>query len=125
MLHTACRQNKAWQDSGLTPINICVNVSPRQFKEKNWVDRIRHALLESGLDARYLELEITESLIMQDAHLAVVVMKQIQQLGVQIAIDDFGYGYSSLSALKDFPVARLKIDKSFNNYFYFQILSIR
>lgn len=113
VLHTACKQNKAWQNAGLPSINICVNVSARQFKEKNWVDRIRHALLDSGLDARYLELEVTESLIMQDARQAVVVMKQIQQLGVQIAIDDFGYGYSSLSALKNFPVARLKIDKSF------------
>jgi diguanylate cyclase (GGDEF)-like protein/PAS domain S-box-containing protein len=113
VLHTACKQNKAWQDSGLPAINICVNVSARQFQEKNWVDRIKHALLDSGLDAHQLELEITESLIMQDAHRAVVVMKHIQQLGVQIAIDDFGNGYSSLSALKDFPVARLKIDKSF------------
>lgn len=113
VLHTACRQNKAWRDAGLPPINVCVNVSARQFKEKNWVERIEHALLESGLDPHRLELEITESLIMQDAHEAVRVMKQIQQLGVRIAIDDFGYGYSSLSALKDFPVTRLKIDKSF------------
>ena len=113
VLHTACKQNKAWQDAGLPPISIAVNVSARQFKEKNWVSRISHALLESGLDAHYLELEITESLIMQDAEQAVIMMKQIEQLGVQIAIDDFGTGYSSLSSLKNFPVARLKIDKSF------------
>lgn len=113
VLHTACKQNKEWQNSGFSPINMSVNVSPRQFQERNWVDRIKHALIDSALGAQYLELEITESLIMQDAHRAVVVMEQIQQLGVQIAIDDFGNGYSSLSALKDFPVARLKIDKSF------------
>ena len=113
VLNTACKQNKAWQDAGLPPISIAVNVSARQFKEKNWVSRISHALLESGLDAHYLELEITESLIMQDAEQAVIMMKQIEQLGVQIAIDDFGTGYSSLSSLKNFPVARLKIDKSF------------
>ena len=112
-MHEACRQNKAWQDAGLPPINVCVNVSARQFKEKNLVNRITHALLDSGLEAKFLELEITESLIMQDSDLAVIIMKQVQQLGVQIAIDDFGTGYSSLSALKNFPVARLKIDKSF------------
>jgi len=113
VLHTACKQNKAWQDAGLPPINICVNVSPRQFKEKNWVSRVSHALAASGLEAKHLELEITESLIMQDADQAVSMMVEIQKLGVQIAIDDFGTGYSSLSALKNFPVARLKIDKSF------------
>ncbi|HEY5364151.1 MAG TPA: EAL domain-containing protein [Aestuariivirga sp.] len=113
VLHTACKQNKAWQDAGLPPINICVNVSARQFKEKNWVSRVSHALAASGLEAKHLELEITESLIMQDADQAVSMMVEIQKLGVQIAIDDFGTGYSSLSALKNFPVARLKIDKSF------------
>ena len=113
VLHTACNQNKAWQDAGLPPINVCVNVSARQFKEKNWVQRVSNALLESGLAAQHLELEITESLIMQDADQAVTMMMEIQKLGVQIAIDDFGTGYSSLSALKNFPVARLNIDKSF------------
>lgn len=113
VLHAACKQNKAWQDAGLPKINISVNVSPRQFRERNWVNRIMHALLDSGLEAQYLELEITESLIMQDADQAVNMMKQVQKLGVQIAIDDFGTGYSSLSALKNFPIARLKIDKSF------------
>ena len=113
VLHEACKQNKAWQNAGLPPINISVNVSARQFKEKNWVSRISHALLESGLEAKHLELEITESLIMQDTEQAVIMMKRIQQLGVQIAIDDFGTGYSSLNALQSFSVARLKIDKSF------------
>jgi diguanylate cyclase (GGDEF)-like protein/PAS domain S-box-containing protein len=113
VLHEACRQNKAWQDAGLPPVTVCVNVSARQFKEKDLIDRVVDALRESGLDAKYLELELTESLVMQDVETAVTTMKQLQGLGVQLAIDDFGIGYSSLSALKTFPVARLKIDKSF------------
>ena len=77
------------------------------------VSRVASALTDSGLEAKYLELELTESLIMQDVALAVATMKELQGLGVQLSIDDFGTGYSSLSALKTFPVARLKIDKSF------------
>jgi diguanylate cyclase (GGDEF)-like protein len=113
VLREACRQNKAWQGAGLPHMNICVNVSARQFKEKNLVARVVHALQDSGLEAKYLELELTESLIMQDVEQAVETMKELQSLGVQLPIDDFGTGYSSLSALKNFPVARLKIDKSF------------
>ena len=115
VLHEACRQNKAWQDAGLPPMSVSVNVSARQFKEKNLVSRVVHALRESGLKAEYLELEITESLIMQDVEQAVQTMQELANLGIQISIDDFGTGYSSLSALKTFPVARLKIDKSFIN----------
>ncbi len=115
VLHEACRQNKAWQDAGLPPVNVCVNVSARQFREKNLISRVVNALRESGMAAKYLELEITESLIMQDVDQAVATMKELQRLGVQLAIDDFGTGYSSLNALKTFPVARLKIDKSFIN----------
>jgi diguanylate cyclase (GGDEF)-like protein len=110
VLREACRQNKAWQGAGLPHMNICVNVSARQFKEKNLVARVVHALQDSGLEAKYLELELTESLIMQDVEQAVETMKELQSLGVQLPIDDFGTGYSSLSALKNFPVARLKID---------------
>ncbi len=113
VLIEACRQNKAWQDSGLPPIKVCVNVSARQFAEKNFVGRVTNALDKSGLEARYLELELTESLIMRDVGQAIATMNSLQRLGVQIAIDDFGTGYSSLSALKTFPVARLKIDRSF------------
>jgi diguanylate cyclase (GGDEF)-like protein/PAS domain S-box-containing protein len=112
-LREACRRNKAWQEAGLPPMTICVNVSARQFMERNWVGRVADALRDSGLEARYLELELTESLIMQDAEQAVETMKELQRLGVQLSIDDFGTGYSSLSALKRFPVGRLKIDKSF------------
>ena len=113
VLLAACRQNKAWQDAGLPHMTICVNVSARQFKETNWVGRVAGALKESGLDAKYLELELTESLIMQDVGQAVATMRELQILGVQLSVDDFGTGYSSLAALKNFPVARLKIDKSF------------
>ena len=113
VLHEACRQNKAWQEAGLTPMVVSVNVSARQFKEKNLINRVVGALEYSGLEARYLELELTESLIMQDVAIAVATMKDLQNLGIQLSIDDFGSGYSSLTALKTFPVTRLKIDKSF------------
>jgi len=113
ILHEACRRNKAWQDAGLPPLRISVNVSARQFKEKTLIDRVNNALRESGMAANHLELEITEGLIMQDVDQAIATMKELQHLGVQLAIDDFGTGYSSLNALKNFPVARLKIDKSF------------
>jgi diguanylate cyclase (GGDEF)-like protein/PAS domain S-box-containing protein len=112
-LRAACRQNKAWQLSGLPPIVVSVNVSARQFQEKDWVERVAAALRDSGLEARYLELELTESLIMEDVQQAVTTMHRLEQLGVHLAIDDFGTGYSSLSSLKRFPVGRLKIDRSF------------
>jgi diguanylate cyclase (GGDEF)-like protein/PAS domain S-box-containing protein len=113
VLNEACRQNRAWQDAGLRPITVCVNVSARQFSEGRFVERVRCALARSGLAARYLELEITESSIMRDVDAAVDSMKELQELGVGVSIDDFGTGYSSLSALKTFPVGRLKVDKSF------------
>jgi diguanylate cyclase (GGDEF)-like protein len=113
VLNEACRQNKAWQDSGLPPMAVCINVSARQFKERNLVARVANALTQTGLDAKYLEIEVTESLIMQNLDLAIATMNDLQRLGVPLSIDDFGTGYSSLSALKTFPVSRLKIDKSF------------
>ena len=113
VLREACRQNRAWQDAGLPPMTVSVNVSARQFRERDLVRRVVRALEGSRLEAKYLELELTESLIMQDVALAVATMKELQGIGVQLSIDDFGTGYSSLSALKAFPVTRLKIDKSF------------
>jgi len=113
VLHEACRQNKAWQDAGMPHMTMSVNVSARQFRERNLVDRVAHSLEKSGLEAQYLELELTESLIMQDVEAAIATMKELQNLGVHLSIDDFGTGYSSLAALKSFPVTRLKIDKSF------------
>jgi diguanylate cyclase (GGDEF)-like protein/PAS domain S-box-containing protein len=112
-LREACRQNKAWQRAGLPPISIGVNVSARQFRENHIVCAVAEALAESGLEPQYLELELTESLVMQDVDRAVETMKELRALGVRLSIDDFGTGYSSLSALKRFPVERLKIDRSF------------
>jgi diguanylate cyclase (GGDEF)-like protein/PAS domain S-box-containing protein len=113
VLHEACRQNKVWQDAGMPHLTMSVNVSARQFGDKNLVRRVAHSLEKSGLEAQYLELELTESLIMQDVEAAIATMKELQTLGVRLSIDDFGTGYSSLAALKSFPVTRLKIDKSF------------
>ena len=113
VLREACRQNRAWQAAGMEPITVAVNVSARQFREANWVARVQAALRETGLDPQYLELELTESLLMHDVEYAVSTMRRLQEIGVGLAIDDFGTGYSSLSALKNFPVTRLKIDQSF------------
>jgi diguanylate cyclase (GGDEF)-like protein len=113
VLRTACRQLKAWQDAGLPPLIVSVNVSARQFRERNWAARVAAVLEETCLEARYLELELTESLIMQDVPGAIATMHALEAIGVHLAIDDFGTGYSSLSALKRFPVRRLKIDRSF------------
>ncbi len=113
VLREACRQNKAWQDAGLPHMNVCVNVSARQFNDKSLVAKVIDALHASGLEAKYLELEVTESLIMHDGEAASAVMEELRGLGDHLSIDDFGTGYSSLSALSTFPVGRLKIDKSF------------
>jgi diguanylate cyclase (GGDEF)-like protein/PAS domain S-box-containing protein len=113
VLREACRQNKAWQDAGMAPITVSVNVSARQFREKSWVQRVAKALKDTGLAPEYLELELTESLLMHDVSQAIATMRELQSIGVHFSIDDFGTGYSSLSALKSFPVARLKIDQSF------------
>ena len=113
VLQTACRQNREWQDAGLAPIHVSVNLSPRQFRQKNLLKRIEEVLRDSKLDARFLELEITESTAMQRAEEVVVTLARLDEIGVRLAIDDFGTGYSSLSYLKRFPVHKLKIDQSF------------
>lgn len=114
VLQTACAQNKAWQEEGLPPIGVSVNVSARQFRQQgNLVQTVAEVLRDTGLEARYLELELTESMVMHDAPQLVAMLDQLKDLGVQIAVDDFGTGYSSLSYLKRFPVDRLKIDRSF------------
>ncbi|MGJ7489399.1 putative bifunctional diguanylate cyclase/phosphodiesterase [Variovorax sp. ZT4R33] len=113
VLRTACFQNRAWQDAGLPAFTVAVNVSARQFRERTWIEQVDRALDDSGLEARFLELELTESLIMEDLEKALLSMKALQAMGVQLSIDDFGTGYSSLSALKRFPIARLKIDQGF------------
>jgi diguanylate cyclase (GGDEF)-like protein/PAS domain S-box-containing protein len=113
VLRTACRHAKAWQDHGLEPIRMSVNVSARQFQERRLIETVASALAESGLDPAWLELEVTESLIMKDLAGSVARMHDLKELGVSLAVDDFGTGYSSLSALKRFPLSRLKIDRSF------------
>lgn len=113
VLHEACRQNKAWQEAGLPPITVGVNVSARQFRDARLTANIAHALESSGLQARYLELEVTESLLIQNAEQAIELMAELRKIGVNLAMDDFGIGYSSLAALKKFPLTRLKIDQSF------------
>lgn len=113
VLRTACRQMKMWQEAGFPQMRVAVNLSRRQFKQKNLSDRVSRILKETGLEAELLELEITESLVMQNEAAAAVVLKEWQELGIKISIDDFGTGYSSLSYLKDFPFDIIKIDKSF------------
>jgi EAL domain-containing protein (putative c-di-GMP-specific phosphodiesterase class I) len=111
-LRTACRQTKIWQDRGYGPFTISVNLSIRQFYQSNLVSMIEDILRETGLDPKFLELEITESMTM-DIHKASNILKELKQLGVRIAIDDFGTGYSSLNYLKNLPIDSLKIDQSF------------
>jgi diguanylate cyclase (GGDEF)-like protein/PAS domain S-box-containing protein len=113
VLEEACRQNREWQAQGMRPIAVSVNVSPRQFKDKDLAQRVADKLERTGLAPQYLELEVTESLIMQDLGQAVATMEKLRDLGVRLSIDDFGTGYSSLAALRRFPVHRLKIDRSF------------
>ena len=113
VLQTACRQASAWCDAGLPRVAMSVNVSPRQFEEKRLVERVAHALHDSGLPAGALEIEVTEGLIMRDLAQSVGKMGELKAMGVNLSIDDFGTGYSSLSALKSFPISTLKIDKSF------------
>jgi len=111
VLREAVKQNKAWQDQGLPPIEMAVNLSPRQFQSSDVLTTVQSALAESGLDARWLELEFTESTLVRQPNAAKVV-RRIRELGVKIAVDDFGTGHSSLSHLTRFPVDSLKIDRS-------------
>ncbi|HEY3597498.1 MAG TPA: EAL domain-containing protein [Paraburkholderia sp.] len=113
VLREACRQNKAWQDEGLPPARVSVNLSARQFQQRNIAKLVTQVLAETGLEPQYLELELTESTIMRNAEEAVTMLNELHALGIGLAIDDFGTGYSSLSYLKRFPVDRLKIDRSF------------
>ncbi|MCC8999550.1 MAG: EAL domain-containing protein [Candidatus Contendobacter sp.] len=113
VLRTACRQAQAWRERGIPLPRIAVNVSGKQFAQKNFPTLIAQVLAETGLEPQVLEIEITESLLMQDADGAMMTLRQIKALGVQLAIDDFGTGYSSLSRLKEFPIDCLKIDGSF------------
>jgi diguanylate cyclase (GGDEF)-like protein/PAS domain S-box-containing protein len=113
VLQTACAQNKAWQDAGMKPCVVAVNVSPRQFRRDDLVQTITEVLEQTQLEPRWLEIEITENMVMHDGEQMVEMLRAIKRLGVQIAVDDFGTGYSSLSYLQRFPVNRLKVDRSF------------
>ena len=113
ILRTACKQNKAWQQAGLPPIRVTVNISSVQFSQKGFVKMVGKVLKESGLDPHYLELELTETILMQTTDTAVATLKALKSLGIRIAIDDFGTGYCSLNYLKSFPIDTLKIDQSF------------
>lgn len=113
VLRQSCLQNKAWQDMGLPKICMSVNVSGRQFRNAALVDTVRSILDESGLEAEWLELEITESMLMNDVEQMVQRMSGLRDLGVGLSIDDFGTGYSSLSYLGRFPITTLKIDRAF------------
>ena len=113
VLKTACRQNMIWQRAGLAPVSMAVNLSPKEFMHDGLLEHIDTALAESGMPAKFLQLEITESMVMQDVDRAVEVLFAIKSRGVRLAIDDFGTGYSSMAAIKQFPVDTLKIDRSF------------
>lgn len=114
VLKTACLQNKTWQQKlNLSSLSVAVNLSARQFQQPNLVGMVEQVLSETKLAHRYLELEITETVAMQDVELTQKILRELDEIGVTISIDDFGTGYSSLSYLKDFPIHSLKIDQSF------------
>jgi diguanylate cyclase len=113
VLCEACRQAKAWQEQGLRPLRVAVNLAPSQFRLANLVDRIRHALEAAQLDPQYLEIELTESAVMSDAEESIVILESISRMGVLVSVDDFGTGYSSMSYLRRFPIDKLKIDRCF------------
>ncbi|MDO8369356.1 MAG: EAL domain-containing protein [Candidatus Nitrotoga sp.] len=115
VLREACLQARSWQQAGLPPIIIAVNISALEFQSNDFLENIRTVLEETGLEPRYLELELTESVLMQDAGSTDSMLHSLANLGVKLAIDDFGTGYSSLSYLRKFPINTLKIDQSFVN----------
>ena len=113
VLEQACRQAKAWADSGAGKPLVAVNISPRQFNHPDFLDTVRDTLRKTGVDPRQIELEITEGSVMNDAESSIVQLHALRALGLHLAIDDFGTGYASLSYLRRFPLDRLKIDRSF------------
>ncbi len=113
VMEEACRQTKQLMDDGFHVGHVAVNLSARQFRDDRLIDKVREILERTGLPPRHLELEITESLAMNDVDAVVAKLKELRSLGLQLAIDDFGTGYSSLSYLRRFPIDRLKIDQSF------------
>lgn len=112
VLREACNQLKIWQDQGHSFV-VAVNISVRQFKDLDFVHMVKSIIKESGINAKYLELEITESIALQDIDYTITIIEKLKDLGVVFSLDDFGTGYSSMSYLKKLPVSNLKIDKSF------------
>jgi diguanylate cyclase (GGDEF)-like protein/PAS domain S-box-containing protein len=113
VLREACRQTRAWLDAGLRPIRVAVNISALEFRNKHFLEGVRSILKDTLLESRYLELELTESVLMHDAASSGAMLEALKAMGVQLAIDDFGTGYSSLSYLTRFQIDALKIDQSF------------
>jgi diguanylate cyclase (GGDEF)-like protein/PAS domain S-box-containing protein len=113
VLETACKQNARWQADGLPPVRIAVNLSAQQFYRGDIVGTVRRALADSGLDPQWLELELTESLTLDETEVTIRLMRELKALGIGLSLDDFGTGWSSLSYLRRFPLDRIKIDRSF------------
>ena len=113
VLHTVCAQNKAWQDEGFQPSCVAVNLSAHTFQQHNLVEIVTSVLKKTGLDPRFLGLEITESIAMQNLETTIQKLNKLSDLGIQIALDDFGTGFSSLCYLKIFPINKLKISQHF------------
>ena len=113
VLRTACAQAKAWHDDRLWAVPVAVNVSAVQFRQENFCALIRSVLQETGLSPQFLELELTESLLLSNVDRIFSVLQELREMGLMLSIDDFGTGYSSLSYLKQFRVNKLKIDRSF------------
>jgi EAL domain-containing protein (putative c-di-GMP-specific phosphodiesterase class I) len=113
ILRTACAQMKEWHDAGHARLRIAVNLSPRQFQQRDLPATIERVLRETGLSPAMLDIEITESAAMQNAEQSLAIMRKLKEMGVRISIDDFGTGYSSLSYLKRFPIDTVKIDQNF------------
>jgi EAL domain-containing protein (putative c-di-GMP-specific phosphodiesterase class I) len=115
VLRQACARTKKWHDLGFDHLQVSVNLSPRQFQQKDLVKTVRSILQQTGLPPRALELEVTESVVMFSVDDAIAILSRLSDLGVELSMDDFGRGYSSLYYLKNFPMSTLKIDRSFVN----------
>jgi len=113
VMRTACAQNKAWQDAGLNPIVVAVNLSARQFKNLKLIEVIKNVLRDTGLEGQYLELELTEGIVMENTEILIETMYDLKKMGVRLSLDDFGTGYSNLAYLTRFPLDIIKIDRSF------------
>jgi len=113
VLRTACSEVRKWQEKGLPALPVAVNVSSVQFRHEGFLQTIRRVLEQTGLPAQYLELEVTETLLLSNAGVMLSLLRDLKEMDCKLSIDDFGTGYSSLSYLRHFPVHKLKIDRSF------------